>query len=352
MFYTKRSPLTKYHQAISQGSLSIGFLGGSITEQSAQHNWSDQISVMLKDAYPKVKIRTQNLAIGATTSMLGAIHCISELRDDHDLIFIEYAVNDFHMESNIRYAAREGMLRQIQAKSKADIILIYTYFDAMYPYYEKDKLPPTIREFEILANHYHITSVHVGAYVFDMMKRGLIRYDEWLPDGTHPQYRGSSLYANLVFDCLMDTNLKQKLTCMDIPPLYKGNWSTITPLSWNEIECHGPWIIKETSDKWIHEFLYTSSLTASLHFKCYGRVVLLGNMYGDASAELTYRINHGEMQQIKREKEEWIQGLGWYRVEVLCDFDEPQLIDVEIKPSHGITKPGSITMITSIACVQ
>lgn len=355
MFYKIRNELHSVQEALDKGQLSIGFLGGSITEQSAQHNWADQLTVMLKDEYSDVRIRTQNLAIGATTSMLGVLHCIQELRMDHDLVFIEFAVNDFDMNPDYRFAAREGIIRQIREKSKADIIIVYTYFDKMYPYYAQGTLPPTISDFEIIAQHYQLSSVNMGAKAFDMMKRGLMRLDEWLPDGTHPQYRGSVVYAQEVLACIQESLqvVSDKKICEHIyAPIRTQNWSTAAFLAWDEVQLNGPWVLKETSDKWIHEFLYTSSLTASLSFHTHGRVVLLGNLYGPPSAELRFRINNGPWQKIMRYKEDWIQGLSWYRVEVLCSFDEAQDVFVEVQCDHELSDIGSITMIAGVAVIQ
>lgn len=354
MFYTKRCDLNCVRKALSRNVLNIGFLGGSITEQSAQHNWADQLSVMLKDAYPDVELHTQNLAIGATTSMLGMMHCIEELQSNHDLIFIEYAVNDFDMDKDLRFSAREGLIRRIKAKSNADIIIVYTYFNKMYPWYAQKTLPDSITDFEIIAQYYQLTSVNMGAYAFDQMQRGLLRLDEWLPDGTHPQYRGSVLYAEVLFDCIKESlEVEPKQTLLqEFEPLCKQNWSDMELLPWSKVVLKGPWIFKETFDKWIHEFLYTSSLQASLSFHTHGRVVLLGTMYGVPSAELCFRINKGQWQKVQREKEEWIQGLGWYRVEVLCNMEEACDLEIEVQADHDLNDIGSITMITRIAVVK
>ncbi|HEX2948401.1 MAG TPA: hypothetical protein VHV83_02335, partial [Armatimonadota bacterium] len=60
------------------------------------------------------------------------------------------------------------------------------------------QMPASIREFEELADHYGIPSVWMGLHAFNDVKAGRMRWEEWLPDGLHPQDRGSYSYAQSV----------------------------------------------------------------------------------------------------------------------------------------------------------
>ena len=81
--------------------LSIGFIGGSITEgcgaSSPKTSWVGRTYDWFTRTYPEAEFRFENAAIGGTGSMLGVYRLEHELLDksDPDLVFVEFAVNDW-----------------------------------------------------------------------------------------------------------------------------------------------------------------------------------------------------------------------------------------------------------------
>src|SRR6478672_2832180 len=75
-------------------SLTIAFIGGSITE--AKDGWRDQTMDWFQKHYPQQNIKQINAGIGGTGSSLG-VYRINEqvLQNNPDLVFIEFAVNDY-----------------------------------------------------------------------------------------------------------------------------------------------------------------------------------------------------------------------------------------------------------------
>ncbi|HEX2950404.1 MAG TPA: SGNH/GDSL hydrolase family protein, partial [Armatimonadota bacterium] len=194
-----RSGLQRTRAKLAQGTLTIGYIGGSITDGRAVHNWPYPVTGWFADRFPTVRICEENAAIGATGSPLAAFRAQHDLIDRNcDLVFVEYAVNDNGLPSDERRRTREGLLRQLLAGEGRDIIIVYTYCQDMYADMVAGQIPVSIREFEELADHYGIPSVWMGLHAFNDVKAGRMRWEEWLPDGLHPQDRGSYSYAQSV----------------------------------------------------------------------------------------------------------------------------------------------------------
>lgn len=337
-----RSSLSKVRKAIENKELRIGFLGGSITEQSSKHNYSDQFVVMMKDYYKDMEVYVQNLGIGATCSTLGCLFAKEELHKDLDLLIVEYAVNDYSMDPSLRFQAREAILRIAQNEIGCDVIVVYTYMEDMFEYYLKDQLPPSIVDFEVLVNHYQINSCNMGKEAFDQLQRGLLRYEEWLPDGLHPEYRGSHVYALKLFECVQECLVIESIRVN--VEAYQESFENLERISLKEMHKEGPWIIKTTFDKWINEFLYTTSMNTSLSFKTTARMIMMGTIFGSTMSDLEVSINGSEFQLVERKQEAWAGEDGWYREDVLY-MGEEQELHVVIRPKKNFGVVGTTTFI-------
>ena len=194
-----RSGLTFTREAIKRGKLTVGFLGGSITDGKAGHNWSDYFINWLCAKYPETRLIVENAAQGATGSDLAVMRVDKQIIEKNcDLVFIEYAVNDRAKEQEYRFEIREGLIRKLLSYGKCDIVLVYTYDKGMQEYLPEGKVPPSVADFEVLAEYYGLSSVWPGLKAFEGWRQGLYQYEEWIPDGLHPQCFGSNVYAHWV----------------------------------------------------------------------------------------------------------------------------------------------------------
>lgn len=345
-----RSELSYVKGAIQRKKIKIGFLGGSITEQSAKHNYADLFTVQLKCDFPDVYVETQNLGIGATCSILGCLLAKEVLNHELDLVVVEYAVNDDGMDAQLRMRAREGIIQIIQERMQADIVFVYTYKETMYPYYAKIKsteLPPSVADFEQLAQHYRINSCNVGQYAFDQMQAGLVRFEEWLPDNLHPTYRGSSLYASCLMMAMIDgiTSEIPKNT-MEQRSL-TAHFGSLQTIPFEQMTLQGPWVVKSTHEKWIDKFLYTTSIQSTLSFEVEASVVMIGTLFGETMSDLYYSVNDSDEILLPRYHESWAGEQGWYREDVLY-CGEHQHIRVTIRCQKNPERLGTTTIIPHI----
>jgi hypothetical protein len=230
------------------------------------------------DTYPDIRFTVENAAIGAMGSALAVFRAERDLvASGCDLVFIEYAVNDFEISANRRRASREGLLRKLLADGLRDVVLVYTYRQEMYEEMVSGQVPVTIGEYEQLAEHYGIGSLWMGLYALDEVKKGRMRWEEWLPDGLHPTYRGSLSYAQSVIvflekELVHDREHPTAWRAEGLPePLDPGNWESATILPLSAVTLEGPWTIRRsTRNMWMDQILTTAAVGAKLNFTFHG----------------------------------------------------------------------------------
>src|SRR4051812_32747962 len=76
-----RKGLARTRAQIQKGELSIGYIGGSITDGRTGYNWPDPVTRWVIDRFPNVRIREDNAAIGATGSELAVFRAQADLID-------------------------------------------------------------------------------------------------------------------------------------------------------------------------------------------------------------------------------------------------------------------------------
>lgn len=340
--YQHRGGLLKTRQALKAGAVTIGFIGGSITDERPGCSWPEPVIGWLCECFPDVKFTIENAAIGATESDLGVLRAERDLINRHcDLVFVEYAVNDYAHPAEKRNRTREGLLRKL-LKASFDVVVVYTYCQDMYKDMYAGGIPASIAEFEVIANHYNIGSIWMGLYAFEEIKRGHMKWADWLPDGLHPQSRGSLSYGQSVIgflkkELLADPSTVKILSGENLPaPLNVLNWeySYVLPLS--AVSFKGPWSIRRWPNMvWIDQVLQTTAIGATLSFGFNGRGVALAFDFGRMSAEYRYRIDKGEWKTEVRERPSWVGPAGWLRISNHGDELPPAAHLFELEVTHG-----------------
>jgi hypothetical protein len=320
----RRRPLAATCAALTRRSLTVGFLGGSITDARTGTRWPEPLVGWLVDAYPTVRVTVENAAIGATGSDLAVFRAQREIiARGCDLVFVEYAVNDFNQPTPRRQRTREGLLRQLLA-APDDVVLVHAFQAEMLPEMRGGIVPPSVAEFERLAEHYSLNSVWMGLHSLREVHRGLMTWEEWLPDGLHPENRGSLSYAQSVIEFLTAELAADKNVApapVGLPaPLDAGAWERTGFVPFEGIERTGPWMVRRwVAHAWIDQVLQTTAPGAGLRFSFEGRGLVLGFDFGRASSEVRYRVDGGEWQETHRERPAWVGDNGWYRPTVVAD---------------------------------
>lgn len=338
-----RRGLARSRRAITAGSITVGFIGGSITDPRTGYNWPEPVVAWFMNAFPGLRITVENAAIGATGSDLAVFRAERDLIGRGcDLVFVEFAVNDGGEPTEKRMRTREGLIRKLLAGKGCDIVLAYTYCQDMYSDMIGGKVPATIAEFEQLGEHYGIGSVWMGLNALKELIQGQMRWEEWLPDGLHPQSRGSLSYAQSV-NAYLEKELISEPGRSGIPtgkflpkPLNLKNWEKSALLPFSEVRLDGPWQIQRWSKlNWIDQLLFTAAVGAKLSFEFNGRGLCLAFDFGKTSAEFKYRLDGGEWQTSNRDRPYWVGDDGWYRISQIADDLKPGRHAFELEVIHG-----------------
>lgn len=378
--WNHRSSLARTKQKMKEGKLVIGFIGGSITDGRPRHNWPEPVTAWFVDQFRNVRIVVENAAIGATGSDLAVLRAKRDLLDRGcDLIFIDYAVNDDELPTEKRMPTREGLIRKLlagdcdrdgseatQVELAPDIVLVHTYCGSMYDHMLAGEVPPSIAELEQLAEHYQLNSVWMGLYAFNEVQRGMMRWEEWLPDGLHPTSRGSYSYAQSVIALLAEqlgddlelghesnvgnrvknplyNHLSNRANTMP-EPIDSNHWQAASVLPLDSIQLEGAWVTKRwTYYEWFDQVVETCAIGAKLSFHFTGRGVALAFDFGKTSAEFKYRVDGGAWIEEQRERPDWAGADGWLRISRL-EEDLPEgdhFFELEVIRSHDPASVGA-----------
>ncbi|OPJ62913.1 SGNH/GDSL hydrolase family protein [Clostridium oryzae] len=340
--YQKRSGFPRLLKAIKKGEVIIGFIGGSITDQSSATRWPEYVCSWFVERFPNVRFYIENAAIGGTGSDLAVFRADRDLIDRNcDIVFVEYAVNDNEQETEKRMRSREGLIRKL-LKEDRDLLITYTYMQDMYTDMMDGKVPATVDEFEQLAAHYDISSVWMGLYALEEVKKGRMRWEEWLPDGLHPDFRGSLSYAQSVTNFLeqelvSNPNYKALAAGKNIKePFNKKNWENAYILPFSEVETRGPWMIRRWSKMaWTDQVLSTSAVGAKMQFDFEGTGLMLAFDFGTTASEFKYSIDGQEWIETNREREWWMPESGQYLTNTLAQDLKYGKHHIEIEVVHG-----------------
>jgi lysophospholipase L1-like esterase len=343
--YNHRGRLINTKEAIRRGKLTIGFIGGSITDGRSMHNWPEPVAAWFVDKFPGVRIQVENAAIGATGSDLAVFRADRDLIDRGcNLVFIEIAVNDMEEPAEKRRRTQEGLIRKLLKDGKRDVVVLYVYCQEMYDDMMNGRVPWLIEDFEQINRHYNLGSVWMGRYALDEVIKGKMRWEEWLPDGLHPQSRGSLSYGQCAI-AFLEEELKQghagsgsDILSGDklLPPLNSAHWGNISFIPFEEVKLEGAWQVKRwLTLVWVDQVLSTSAPGAKLSFHFEGRALSLGFDFGKASSEFKYRVDGGEWQEAVRDRPDWCGEMNWFRIFNVADDLAPGGHFFELEVTHG-----------------
>ena len=336
-----RGSLTRFKQAIGKGKLKVGFAGGSITTADNRNNWPTYVRGWLVDRFKNVRLTVVNAGIGATGSLTGLALCQKEFIDSGcDVVFVEYAVNDNDVDKQQRMRTREGLIRKL-LKAGIDVVIVYTFCQGMYEQAMKGETPHSIADFETLAEHYHISSVYMANAALDTVKRGMMPYHMWLPDGIHPQNAGSTIYAQKVIEFLEQElsadNPQRILRGEEMPsPIDAGHWQNAYEIAFADMQWFGSWSVeREPNLPWFDQRLYTYGINDRLAFDFEGRALAIIFNYGKTTGLLTYRIDGGEWQEYAFPRYWWLPEENFTNAVIFADDLENKTHSFELKVTHG-----------------
>lgn len=192
---TKRMNLARLKQCMLRaengGELTIGFLGGSITQGSLaskpENTYAWRVFSWWQREFPKAEFHYVNGGIGGTSSLFGVSRAVTDvLMYQPDVVVVDFSVNDeadeFFQETY------EGVIRKLLTwKSKPAVILLNNVF------YDTGE---NAQEYHnAVGGWYGIPHVSIRDTLYQKMKAGRYTREELTQDGLHPNDKGHKLVA-------------------------------------------------------------------------------------------------------------------------------------------------------------
>lgn len=178
-------------RAQAGGELTIGFFGGSITQDSLatkhENCYAYRVFRWWEEMFPKARLHYVNGGIGGTSSHYGVSRAVTDLlMYQPDFVVVDFSVNDepdeFFQETY------EGLIRKILTwpSRPAVLLLNNVFYDTGVNAQEYHNR---------VGDWYRIPHVSIKDTLWIRMKSGEYTREELTPDGLHPNDKGHALVA-------------------------------------------------------------------------------------------------------------------------------------------------------------
>lgn len=197
------SRLKKLLRRAAQGEeLTIGFLGGSITQGSLsstpQTCYAYRVYQWFVDTFPQAKFHYVNGGIGGTDSFYGVSRAVTDvLMYQPDFVAVDFSVNDAKL--SFRQETYEGVIRKLLSwpSRPAVVLLNNVYYDTGATAQD---------EHNAVGDHYGVPHVSIRDSIYQDLKAGKYTRPQLSPDGLHPNDFGHGLVAGEIIKLLESVN--------------------------------------------------------------------------------------------------------------------------------------------------
>ena len=218
---SQRRILNVMKRAMKGEELTIGFIGGSITQGSLSSTpdkcYAKRVFDWWKENFPGAKFNYVNAGIGGTDSYYGVGRCDDDLLcHDPDFVMVDFSVNDevksFYGETY------EGLIRKLVSyKSSPAVLALYNVF------YDTGVTAEDMhRE---ICDHYFVDGISMRDTVYKDIKDGKFTSDEITPDGLHPNDKGHEEVARHITEYLDELKAKAAAGAVSGLAISAGNSS-------------------------------------------------------------------------------------------------------------------------------
>lgn len=181
-------------RAAAKEPLTIGFIGGSITQGSLSSLpttcYAYKIFTWWEETFPDTAFTYVNAGIGGTTSQFGVARAEADLLSKKpDFVIIEFSVND---ESDEHFMETyEGLVRKVYyAEEKPAVLLLHNVF---YNTGGNAQL-----QHGKIGRYYQLPCISMQSSIYPQVVSGQILNREITPDDLHPNDAGHALVASIV----------------------------------------------------------------------------------------------------------------------------------------------------------
>ena len=189
-----------YKKAQAGESITVGFLGGSITQGCAATSYDKcyayKVFEWFKKTFPLSDVKYVNAGIGATDSQFGCARADEDLLSKGpDLCFVEFSVND---EANGHFhETYEGLVRKILSSDPSRALMLIhnvRYDDGGSAQLIHSKV----------ARRYEVPAVSMRDVIIPELESGRLENKTITADNLHPNDTGHELVSKIIISVLED----------------------------------------------------------------------------------------------------------------------------------------------------
>lgn len=181
-------------RAMAGGTVTLGFLGGSITQGSLatkpENCYAYRVYEWWSRQFPDAKTMYVNAGIGATTSEYGVARVEADLlKHQPDVVFVEFSVNDEPTEHFKE--TYEGLVRKILREETAPALLL------VHNVYYHNGANAQVMHAQI-GRYYDLPEISMQSCIYPEVVKGHITNREITPDDLHPNDLGHEMVASVI----------------------------------------------------------------------------------------------------------------------------------------------------------
>lgn len=190
-------------RAMAGDTLTLGFLGGSITQgsraSSLENCYVSLVCDWWKRIFPKARFVCLNAGVGGTTSQFGVVRVREDLlAAKPDFAVVEFSVNDD--QTDFYEETYEGLIRAIEESNPCPAVMLL--HNVRY-----DNGVSAETKHAAIGKAYHLPSVSMRPSLYRAVLEGTVSMAEISPDGLHPNDFGHRLVADTAISFLEEVRL-------------------------------------------------------------------------------------------------------------------------------------------------
>ncbi|MCQ2457050.1 MAG: SGNH/GDSL hydrolase family protein [Clostridia bacterium] len=199
------------YKLTAQKKLKIAYFGGSILDGACASDMEKTSCRALttkwfRESYPDAVIEENNACIGGTGTGFGMFRIGKDvLAGKPDLIFIEYATNDWEDDYDKILMQTESVLRKIRRELPfCDVIMVMATDDDITDVTDSGVEYESRTAHAAASHHYKVPVVDPGAATYAWLLRNKAEKEALSPDKQHPNDLGYSVMADSLTKWLGD----------------------------------------------------------------------------------------------------------------------------------------------------
>ena len=216
----------KLEAAQNGESLTLGYIGGSITEGK---NYSDPFTSYIRNTFAKGSFKEINIGMSGTSSVVGLVRAEKGLAAQNpDIVVIEFSVNDHGDESYKK--SFESLIRKfLEMPNEPAVIVLITRSKGGYS---------SQAQMEASAKNFDVPIISMDNALTKAFNSGFLKADDYFSDEYHPHKQGGQLIADcMAYYCRQAMKTENRSDSYTIPTtsVYGSEYYTCVNMSANEL---------------------------------------------------------------------------------------------------------------------